>query len=379
MGKWKMVDLVTACDLNMGQSPESSSYNQDGNGIPFYQGNADFGELYPKTRYFCSQPNKIANKDDILLSVRAPIGALNIATETCCIGRGLAALTARENLTDKKFLYYVLKHKNAELNQKGTGSTFKAINKQNLSNVQFPLPPLETQKKIAKTLDTATELLTMYKQQLAELDNLIKSIFYDMFGDPVANEKGWALKPIGDFSMVKIGPFGSLLHAEDYIEGGFPLVNPSHIIDGKIVPDMKLTLSTKKFKELKSYAMKKGDIVVGRRGEIGRCAIVDDEGFLCGTGSMYIRIKKDYLPMMLQRIISSETIRAKLEHQSVGVTMKNLNAGTISNLEIPMPPLPLQNQFASIVTKIEAQKALVKKAIDETQYLFDCLMSEYFE
>ncbi|MFC3773742.1 restriction endonuclease subunit S, partial [Paenibacillus sp. GCM10012303] len=269
--------------------------------------------------------------------------------------------------------------KHAELNQKGTGSTFKAINKQNLSEIICPLPPLETQKQIAKTLDTAAELLAMRKQQLVELDNLIKSTFNDMFGDPVTNEKGWNLKAIGDFSVVKIGPFGSLLHVEDYIEGGFPLVNPSHIVGNKIVPDMRLTLSKEKFKELKSYSMKTGDIVVGRRGEIGRCAVVDDEGFLCGTGSMFIRIENDYLPMMLQRIISSDAMRARLEHQSVGVTMKNLNAGTISNLVVPMIPLHLQIQFANIITKIEEQKALVKKAIDETQYLFDSLMSEYFE
>ncbi|MFC3771124.1 restriction endonuclease subunit S, partial [Paenibacillus sp. GCM10012303] len=103
MSKWEMVKLVDICNLNMGQSPESSSYNQDGDGIPFYQGNADFGELTPETRYYCNKPTKIAKKNDILLSVRAPIGAINIATETCCIGRGLAALTAKEDLTDTKY------------------------------------------------------------------------------------------------------------------------------------------------------------------------------------------------------------------------------------------------------------------------------------
>ena len=191
MSKWKRIKLRDICDLNMGQSPKSSSYNQDGDGIPFYQGNADFGETHPKTRYYCSQPTKIAHKGDILLSVRAPIGALNIATETCCIGRGLASISARKDLSDMKFLYYVLRGKNAELNQKGTGSTFKAINKKNLSELWCPLPPLEAQRKIAETLDTVSEILAMRKQQLAELDNLIKSIFYDMFGDPVTNEKGW--------------------------------------------------------------------------------------------------------------------------------------------------------------------------------------------
>lgn len=288
-----------------------------------------------------------------------------------------------ESINNRKlfvpYLFTFLRKYVETLREQSIGGVIKYIKLGNLTNAIIPLPPLETQYQIAKTLSIAAELLTMRKQQLAELDNLIKSTFYDMFGDPVTNEKGWVLKPIGHFSTVKIGPFGSLLHAGDYIEGGFPLVNPSHIIDGKIVPDIKLTLSSVKFEELQSYTMKKGDIVVGRRGEIGRCAIVDDAGLLCGTGSMFIRIEKDYLPMMLQRIISSVTIRAKLEHHAVGVTMKNLNSGTISNLEVPMVPIPLQIRFFEFVSKIEQQKALVKKAIDETQHLFDSLMSEYFE
>lgn len=286
----------------------------------------------------------------------------------------------KDQLCLRYFMYYLKTNSfKKQLGQLITGSAQLNFGPSHLEKINIPFPPIETQKQIAKTLETAAELLTMRKQQLAELDNLIKSTFYDMFGDPVANEKGWDMKAIGDFSIVKIGPFGSLLHVEDYIEGGFPLVNPSHIVGSKIVPDIRLTLSTEKYNELKSYNMKKNDIIVGRRGEIGRCAIVEDEGLLCGTGSMFIRIESDYLPIMLQRIISSDTIRAKLEYQSVGVTMKNLNSGTISNLEVPMIPIHLQTQFATIVTKIEEQKSLVKKAIDETQYLFDSLMSEYVE
>ncbi|MDI9468544.1 MAG: restriction endonuclease subunit S [Syntrophomonadaceae bacterium] len=104
MSKWKQVKLGSLCNINMGQSPDSSTYNQIGDGIPFYQGNADFGELNPVTKFYCNKPTKIAYANDILISVRAPIGAVNIATETCCIGRGLAALSPHKDVTDQKYL-----------------------------------------------------------------------------------------------------------------------------------------------------------------------------------------------------------------------------------------------------------------------------------
>ena len=110
-----------------------------------------------------------------------------------------------------------------------------------------------------------------------------------MFGNPVTNEKGWSLLRLDEIAEVKIGPFGSLLHREDYIEGGYALVNPSLIIDGEVVIDPKLTVSEEKYEELSAYIMHIGDIVLGRRGEMGRCAVVNTEGYLCGTGSMILR------------------------------------------------------------------------------------------
>ena len=104
MRKSKTV-LGNICKITMGQSPDSSTYNTTNIGLPFYQGNADFGELYPKTRIWCSEPQKIAEPENILLSVRAPIGALNIAKEKCCIGRGLAAITPHKNFCFNKYLF----------------------------------------------------------------------------------------------------------------------------------------------------------------------------------------------------------------------------------------------------------------------------------
>lgn len=365
MSKWEMVKWAEVVEIKNGKSQKAVA---DVNGrYPIYGSGGVMGYA---NDYLCDEDTVvIGRKGNINKPIYVAEKFWNVDTAF--------GLNAKKDRLHPKYLFYFCV--NFDFEKLNTTVTIPSLTKSNLHNIEMPLPPYEIQKQIAKTLDTTAELLAMRKQQLAELDKLIKSTFYDMFGDPVINEKGWELKQIGEFSMVKIGPFGSLLHVEDYIEDGFPLVNPSHIVGNKIVPDMKLTLSLGKFNELKSYIMEKGDIVIGRRGEIGRCAVVENEGFLCGTGSMFIRIENDYLPIVLQQLISSDPIRAILEHQSVGVTMKNLNAGTISNLEVPMIPLPLQIQFAVIFTKIEEQKSLIKKAIVEIQYLFDSLSAEYFE
>ena len=180
MMKYKALkDIAT---ITMGQSPDSSSYNEEKNGIPFYQGNADFGELYPTARVWCSKPQKIAKENDILISVRAPIGALNYATEECCIGRGLAAITI-ENDFERNYVFHFLKAQNKELNNKGTGSTFKAISKSVLEEIQVPVISKEQQEISMKLLDIIEQIIRQRKQELQKLDELIKARFVEMFYD----------------------------------------------------------------------------------------------------------------------------------------------------------------------------------------------------
>jgi len=139
----------------MGQSPPSSTYNKKGVGLPFLQGNADFGDIYPKPQLYTSKPAKIAEKDDILISVRAPVGEINLAPFRCCIGRGLAAVRPNPKKLDFKFAFYYLKYMAKSF--VGRGSTFKAIKKKDLVAFLFAIPPLPEQKRIAEILSNVDE------------------------------------------------------------------------------------------------------------------------------------------------------------------------------------------------------------------------------
>lgn len=159
------IKLKDCCTIIAGQSPESKYYNTDGVGVPFFQGKADFGELYPTIRVYCSQPTKIAEKDDILLSVRAPVGPTNLSSGRVCIGRGLAAIRPSSDINLRYLLYY-FRFFEAQLSAKGTGTTFKAITQATIKNLDVPVPPLPDQKRIVSRIE---ELFSQLDASVAEL------------------------------------------------------------------------------------------------------------------------------------------------------------------------------------------------------------------
>lgn len=261
--------------------------------------------------------------------------------------------------------------------QYSDGTMSKRLSPKLLLAYEFDLPD-DGLEDFADLLWAANETRNSYRELLRQTDELVKSQFIEMFGDPVENEKGWPLVRLDELAEIKIGPFGSLLHKEDYIENGHALVNPSHIVDSKIVIDPKLTISDEKYDELSSYALRIGDVVLGRRGEMGRCAVVYEEGLVCGTGSMIIRPGTEMKPYFLQNIISSPAYRRVIEGKAVGVTMMNLNAPTVSSFMIPKLPVKLQEEYLEFVNQSDKSKFELKQAIERVTNLMKSLMQQDF-
>ena len=310
----------------------------------------------------------------VLLSSRAPIGKVAITTVPMYCNQGFKNFICSPAVHNK-YLYWFLKGKTDYLNSLGRGATFKEISKTIVENIKIPIYSMEVQQSISDEIDCLNEMIAVKQEQLKEFDKLTQSIFYDMFG-----EEEYELRKIKEIAKVKIGPFGSSLHQYDYITGGTPLVNPIHMINGKIVADNDFTITEEKKCELTSYLLKTNDIVFGRRGDIGRCALVTDKenGYLCGTGSMFIRFDIDIVPTYALFELSSKEVKKYLLDNAKGATMLNLNGGIVENITIPLPPLTLQQQFAEKISAIEAQKELVKQSIAETQALLDYTMDKYF-
>ena len=319
---------------------------------------------------------------DVLLMSRNPhlrkAGVVDF--EGICSDVSYVCRTKDENVLLQRYLPFIFQTDHfwdfAESNKKGSTNFF--LNWSDFEKYEFNLPPIEIQRELTELLWAAENTKLAYVDLLRQTDELVKSQFIEMFGDPVENEKGWPLVRLDELAEIKIGPFGSLLHKEDYIENGHALVNPSHIVDSKIVIDPKLTISDEKYDELSSYALRIGDVVLGRRGEMGRCAVVYEEGLVCGTGSMIIRPGTEMKPYFLQNIISSPAYRRVIEGKAVGVTMMNLNAPTVSSFMIPKLPVKLQEEYLEFVNQSDKSKFELKQAIERVTNLMKSLMQQDF-
>ena len=259
---------------------------------------------------------------------------------------------------------------------KSAGSLSPRVKWEHLKNYEFELPSMDRQRELAELLWAMDTTKKSYQKLIAATDELVKSQFMEMFGDPVTNEKGWPIVRLDSVADIRIGPFGSLLHKEDYIEGGHALVNPSHIIDGKIVPDQELTVSDEKYNLLSTYQLEKGDVVLGRRGEMGRCAVVTVSGMLCGTGSMIIRPNGKIRPYFLQRMLASPSFRKVIENKAVGVTMMNINVPIVSSLMLPLLPASLQDEYIAFVQQSDKSKFELEQTLAELNATYKRIIAE---
>lgn len=253
----------------------------------------------------------------------------------------------------------------------------RRLTKANLLQIEIRVPDMDIQQNIVSVLDKICYLIELRQKELYNLDQLVKSRFIEMFGDPVDNPHGFRKVALSELAEIRIGPFGSLLHKEDYIEGGHPLLNPSHIVDGKVAPDSKLTISDKKYDELEAYHLHTGDVVMGRRGEMGRCAVVPSEGFLCGTGSLLIRTKGEVTADYIQKTISFPSFRKTIEDMAVGQTMPNLNVPIVSKFQIIKPPIEVQINYYKFVAQTDKSKYRQEKCIGFFQCLEKSIRQEW--
>lgn len=377
----KMKPITEFCILNMGQSPDSKTYNKSGIGLPFYQGNADFGEIHPKTRIWCSLPDKIAQADDILISIRAPIGALNIAVEKCCIGRGLAAFTPKPEICNYLYLYYALLSQVNSLIKQGTGSTFKAIGKKVLERIMIPAYSLVDQKQIVTKLSYIDKLIVKRKHQLFILEKLVQSRFVEMFGAPETNPLGWKETTVGnECYYIKDGPHKSLpdIGKEN---GGHPFISVRNIVNGYIDFSTAKYISDNDYQEaINKCHPQKGDILYSKGGTTGIAKLIDvDVEFANWVHVAVLKFDKSILNgIFFENMLNCDYCYAQSQKLTKGIANRDLVLGAMAKIKIYRPPIELQTQFAAFVHEIDKSKLSIQKSLEKLEILKKSLMQQYF-
>lgn len=383
MEKVKLRELGIIITGNTPKTTEAENYSS--NDICFIKPSdisQDEIKYINTTEFFISErarnKARILPPKSVLVTCIGIIGKVAVNNKECAFNQQINAIIPDRNKCLPLYLAYAIQSQKRIMQNMANAPVVPILNKTQFSDIEIYVHSIETQKKIVDELNKVTDLIDKRKEQLEKLDALVKARFVELFGDPVSNPYGFDKVALSELADIKIGPFGSLLHKEDYIEGGHALLNPSHIIDGKVAPDNKLTVSSQKYEELSAYHLKTGDVVMGRRGEMGRCAVVPSDGYLCGTGSLMIRTKGEVTADYIQKIISFPSFKKTIEDMAVGQTMPNLNVPIVSNFQIIKPPIEVQQSYYAFVEQTDKSKLEVQKGLEKLELLKKALMQKYF-
>jgi type I restriction enzyme S subunit len=374
--EWMGCKVSEFTNIVMGQSPPSSAYNDQANGLPFYQGKAEFGDIYPEPVKWCNAPRKIAEKGAILMSVRAPVGPTNINPHRSCIGRGLAAIHPLGNMQER-FLLYLFRSYEPILSGQGKGTTFKAITKDFLFDLQFSLPPLTEQSRILESLDELFSDLDNAIENLKKVQSQLKTyrqvVMQFAFDGRLTNKnlkegelpEGWKNVRLGE--VCKSVEYGSA--AKSKKAGKIPVLRMGNIQNGKF--DWADLVYTDDEKETEKYALRTNDVLFNRTNSpewVGKTAIYKGErpaifaGYLIRINRIESLIDASYLTYYL----NSHTAKKYGDSvKSFGVNQSNINGTKLKTYPLPLAPLREQH---TIVQEIESRFSMCDKmdeSIDE--------------
>jgi len=386
---WRWVRLGEVCEVIMGQSPPGYTYNKEGKGLPFYQGKIEFGNTYlMPAAIWCTEPKKIAESNDILISVRAPVGPSNLCKERCCIGRGLAALRPKKDVVSW-FVFYYLRFIEEEISGLGQGSTFSAISKSQISNLEVLLPPLLEQTRIAAKIQELMEEMerarSACEKQLEAAKALPTAYLHQTFESEEA--KKWERKKLGEVCEYDTGIWGE---ESDSSEECYYVLRSNNIQNSKIVLN---EIAVRKVSPTKAQSKKMQieDILVttssGSRNLIGKCAlfdIQDGKNYLFSNFTMRLKPKlSTIVPGFLFYYLLSPIAKYFLTQiQATTSGLRNLDRKKYVMQNIPLPPLPVQQHIAlelkEKMTQVEKLRLSVEKQLEAINALPQAILRKAF-
>ncbi len=340
-------------------------------------------ENAPYNYYDGEVPDKVKIQNgDLLISWSASLGAYIWHGGNAFLNQHIFKVAFDKTDIDKFFLKYAVTSKLAAMAEQVHGATMKHIVKKDFDNTQIPYPPLSTQLAIVSELDKINELIRLKKEQLKDFDNLAQSLFYEMFGDPVENEKGWEVKKLGDnVKEMFLGPFGSALKVDSYVpkEDSYCMVYEQKHAIKKTINLENHYINKEKFDGLQRFSVMPGDFIMTCRGTIGKLYQIP-KGAPLGIihpSLMKIRLKENgydstYFQFMLTKIIANESTNGNCVQMAI-------TAKALGKKELPLPPLPLQRLFAQRIEQIEREKSEVQKSIQDLETLLASRMQYWFE
>ena len=363
----------------MGQAPSGDTYNDEGDGLPLIAGAGDFGELYPRPKKFTSAANmRTSLPGDVIVGIRASIGDKVLADDVYCLGRGVAGLRAGPRL-NQRYLWNWVTHAAPSLAAKGRGATFLQVNKNDIAEMEIPLPSMDEQVRIAAILDTADALRANRRQALAQLDTLTQAIFIELFGNPQRNPRGWPVVAIGD--VLKSATYGT--SRKSGASGEFAVLRMGNLTsDGRIdVTDLKYTDLVGRERE--QHLVTAGDVLFNRTNSaelVGKTAVYRSPEPMAYAGYLVRlrpgpHVEAEYLGAFMNLPGTKRVLRSMCK--SI-IGMANINAKEVQTIRMPLPPIEHQRRFASHLRPHAELRTRMQQQLRDLDTLFASLQQRAF-
>lgn len=378
------IDSFTSVITGGTPSTGKEEYWKGGN-IPWLNSGELQQDIITKSSNFITElglknsSTKLMPKDSVLIALTGTTtGKVGYLTFEASANQSVTGILPSKNHLPK-YLYYYLNSIRKKVINDAYGGAQPHISQAYVKQIKIPLPSLENQKRIVQILDDASALRSKTKQLLIEYNLLTQSIFFDMFGDPVKNEKGWEI-----VDLIKLCEkiTDGTHQGPKFIESGIPFLLVSNIVNNEINFKTKKFISDAEYKTLtKSTKIEIGDLLYTSVGSYGNPAIVlDDRKFCFQRHIAHLKPKHSIVNIkFLHAMMSSPIVTRQADRNAVGAAQKTLNLKVIKAFKVFSPPIELQNQFAEKIVLIEKQKELAKQELKESEDLFNCLMQKAFK
>ena len=386
-----MAKLGEVCTIVSGSTPKTSVTS-------YWDGNIKWitpAELNEDTFYIMDSVRHITEEGKektglsylptgtVILSSRAPIGKTAIAGCEMCCNQGFKNLICSDAIYNE-YLYFFLKSKTDYLNSLGRGATFKEISKSIVESIEIPLPEVNQQKEIAEKFKKLEQLISLRKQQLAKLDELVKARFVEMFGDPADNVNNLPASPMTAICQIIDGDRGkNYPKQEEFSDSGFCLfLNAKNVTAQGFSFENCTYITEEKDALLRNGKLCRGDVVLTTRGTIGNLAFYDTsvpyENIRINSGMVILRMNKQVVSEIFfieQFKMQLDSIKSRI---ASGSAQPQLPIWTMNKIEMILPPIELQNQFAAFVERVSQQKQTVQQSLEKLELMKKALMQEYF-
>ena len=304
----------------------------------------------------------------VILSSRAPIGKVAIAGCEMCCNQGFKNLICSGKVNNK-YLYWFLKGNTEFLNSLGRGATFKEISKQIVADIEINIPDYNKQIEIAEHLEKINRIIQLRRQELVKLDDLIRSRFVEMFGNPIINDKGWKT---AELNSVCEGIGDGLHGTPEYDEnGGYPFINGNNLMNGVIEITQATKMVNKETYKKHYIRLTDNTILLSINGTLGKLAFYNGEEVMLGKSACYCNLKSDINKEFVYGVMKTDAFAGFLESNATASTIKNVGLKAIRGFNLILPPEELQNQFVEFSRQVDKSKLIELRPLTKYKYFIN--------